>query len=293
MCCWNLQDCQGCSGNIACNALIREVRYLVVSTATPIFEMSEDLNEYQSSIDRMFDSFANQLKKERWFSIESQNASGVLWNLQGFQSCCGFWSNKQEVRNCLDWVGSRLGVKKPADWYFVKTSDIADTLGLEAQNSFYEAFQEVYPEYNWQFWRFNRVQSGTWEKPHNVARFLEWVYDALQLSSMQDWYHVQETQIAAFGGSGLMHQGKSLPQILKSCFPDYPWDPKKFLTPSNLSRVQLLLYYKLKRMFPATPISMNYKHPDLAFQKSGNRMELDIYFPALALAFEYQGKRHP
>lgn len=37
---------------------------------------------------------------------------------------------------------------------------------------------------------------------------------------------------------------------------------------------------------------MDYKHPNLVFADTGKNIELDIYLPSLALAFEYQGEYH-
>jgi len=36
----------------------------------------------------------------------------------------------------------------------------------------------------------------------------------------------------------------------------------------------------------------NYKHPKLVYADSGREMELDVFIPALNLAFEYQGEQH-
>jgi len=39
-------------------------------------------------------------------------------------------------------------------------------------------------------------------------------------------------------------------------------------------------------------VVQDFRHPDLRFQETQNCMELDIYFPEHALAFEYQGEHH-
>lgn len=58
------------------------------------------------------------------------------------------------------------------------------------------------------------------------------------------------------------------------------------------SKKQKLLFSIIKDIFPNTKILYNYKHPYLRFTKTNARMELDIYLPEQAIAFEYQGEMH-
>jgi hypothetical protein len=48
----------------------------------------------------------------------------------------------------------------------------------------------------------------------------------------------------------------------------------------------------MKELFPCAEIHMNYKHPDLTYNITNARMELDIFVPSLGLAIEYNGTQH-
>jgi hypothetical protein len=48
----------------------------------------------------------------------------------------------------------------------------------------------------------------------------------------------------------------------------------------------------IQKLFTGLPIELNFRFPDIIFTSEGQRVELDIYLPTLALAFEYQGEPH-
>ena len=55
---------------------------------------------------------------------------------------------------------------------------------------------------------------------------------------------------------------------------------------------QRKLFEVVKKLFPNVECKFDYKHPDLVFDNSNARMELDIWVPELSIAFEYQGFQH-
>lgn len=60
------------------------------------------------------------------------------------------------------------------------------------------------------------------------------------------------------------------------------------------SRQQKLLFALVRELYPEhkDTIEYDYWHSDLRFKKSGKKMQLDVFVPALNLAFEYQGGGH-
>jgi hypothetical protein len=56
----------------------------------------------------------------------------------------------------------------------------------------YYIFSEIYPEYEWLPWRFNRVVPGYWDDVNNQKKFMEWASKELKIKDMSDWYNVTE-----------------------------------------------------------------------------------------------------
>lgn len=54
-----------------------------------------------------------------------------------------------------------------------------------------------------------------------------------------------------------------------------------------------MLFETIQELYPQNlDIHLNYPHPILKFEKSGRKMEFDVYIPSKKLAFEYQGIQH-
>ena len=57
-------------------------------------------------------------------------------------------------------------------------------------NSRYFLFSQVYPEYDWFPWKFERIPVHYFETVDNQRKFLNWVSSELHLKEMDDWYNV-------------------------------------------------------------------------------------------------------
>jgi hypothetical protein len=97
-------------------------------------------------------------------------------------------------------------------------------------NSLQTALQDVYPEHDWQPWRFKTVARKTWSFFPNQHKFLQHVAKQRSFQSLDDWYDVTATDIDSYNGSGLLAMyNNSLFELLQANFPEHPWDSSKFV----------------------------------------------------------------
>lgn len=212
------------------------------------------------------------------------------WNAVLFpQITKHWWRQHINQRKFLDWIGGELGIERQEDWYNVTEQQIFSFGGYilcqRVHRGFQEALEKVYSEYQWHPWLFRNVQHGLWTDSNARKSCLEWIGHQLGVKQMHQWLSVSKSQVKEIrGGSLVYHFGDSWLRTLTSVFPQFNWP--SFLLQSNSQQ----------RVFRATKSSfisneqlfINYKVPAM----EGSRIELDLYFPSLSLALEYQGEMH-
>jgi hypothetical protein len=72
---------------------------------------------------------------------------------------------------------------------------------IELLNSFLSN-EEVYP------WLFRMSPMGLWQAAENRISYMHWLFNALNLRSLEDWYSVTRDQVAANAGAGLLQSYK-------------------------------------------------------------------------------------
>jgi len=81
-------------------------------------------------------------------------------------------------------------------------------------------------------------------------------------------------------------------KFLSVTYPNYQWDPEKFVSKPKKSS-QWCLHKVIKDVLPPNiEVLEEYVHPLLHYIETGSPMVFDIYIRALKLAFEYQGHHH-
>lgn len=209
------------------------------------------------------------------------------------QLAAGFWENKNNRVQYLEWLRKRLDIHEVSDWYDISMSDFADNWGYgfidHYGNSILRALRDVYPETPFEEWRFHTLR-GIWTK-ETQRKFLDWISADLGLTDPGEWYDINLNQIRARGGAHLLNNyyGGSIYKMLKSIYPEYSWQKEPF---QKTFRSQDRLVTVVRQIYPDSEIIVNYKHPDLRFLRSGRKMEFDVWIPDLNLAFEYQGEQH-
>jgi hypothetical protein len=99
----------------------------------------------------------------------------------------------------------------------------------------------VYPEYNWEPWKFVKVPKNMWKDEKTAKLYLESAGKQLGIKGLNDWYKLLSES----------HEIKDLPQLLSVAYPDYNWE---FKSQKNygfwVKKSQYLLKTCLKSLFP-------------------------------------------
>ena len=209
----------------------------------------------------------------------------------------GYWDSGLNQRKYFDHTAQDLGLGKFEDWYSVSGLDIRKMGGKVLLNRHFEgslnkALPEVFPEYEWRPWLFDKATHGFWEDESNVKKYLEWLSDKLEISTVEAWSQVTAHHIAVgLKGYSLLKKSGGLIQMLSKYVPQYLVEQRPKMS-TGIGKAQMSLYRCVQNLFPEIHIQLDYRHPDMVFSKTGQRIELDIFLPSLNLALEFQGKQH-
>mmetsp|Transcript_26419 Transcript_26419/g.29426 ORF Transcript_26419/g.29426 Transcript_26419/m.29426 type:complete len:173 (-) Transcript_26419:67-585(-) len=159
----------------------------------------------------------------------------------------------QPHRKQFNCVAEQINIKTFEDWYSVSSSYVSQqpkgrALMLTYGDSLAKALVIVFPEFNWQIWRFRSVPSGFWKLPWNQVTFLRAVEKKLSITEPEMWYHLPRSHILRnFGAHGLIGL---LPQALHVLHPSLPSEPENFKKERMLKRQAWLRRYT-ERLFKA------------------------------------------
>jgi hypothetical protein len=170
----------------------------------------------------------------------------------------------------------------------------------------------VYPDYDWLPWKFEISPRNLWQSQKIVRKFLDWAGIQLGLKCLDEWHLVTIKvttmvvttnylkDIKSLGGTALLaHHNFSLSHVLAIGYPEY--DSKIKTTTYLYKKSQSLLKSMLNAMFAQEGSSFTgcspsptflealeeYRHPDI-LTSSGYPLELDLFYPKLKIAVEYQ-----
>jgi hypothetical protein len=205
------------------------------------------------------------------------------------------WRRKENRLRYLKWLESQLRFKQPEDWYAASQELFEKHSGGGLIMDYYAgspalAAKELYPAVDWKPWLFTKVPPNFWATKRNRVTYMKWLYKQLGFNTREDWYTITRKAFIDHQGAGLMqnYYGGSPVAVVVDCVAG-KWDQEKFSL--GLKR-QKQLHRAVKRLFQKEEIKWNFKHPDIRFPGTKRAAELDIWLPALRIAFEYQGEQH-
>jgi len=112
----------------------------------------------------------------------------------------GYWEDLENQKEYFEMLSSKLGIKKLDDWYTLRAEDVFKIGGYALINEKYggslvKALLAVFPEYNWQIWKFDKVPKGYWEVKENQKKYFDLLASELQLKDGKDWLEVRTSEV--------------------------------------------------------------------------------------------------
>ncbi|GAK60958.1 hypothetical protein U27_00856 [Candidatus Vecturithrix granuli] len=205
------------------------------------------------------------------------------------------WKNPDRHIQYMQWLGKQLGYKTLDDWYNITQKDFELHNGSGFLTHFYRsspsaAVMKCFPENDWKEWLFASAPKNFWKSPDNRLRYMQWLGKQLNFRKYEDWYEITQKLFESHNGGGFLDYFHASPSAaVIATFPEYKWQPERF---AYGKKQQKQLYRIIKKIFSKYVIKWDFKHPDMRFIETNQKMELDIFIPSLYLAFEYQGEQH-
>jgi hypothetical protein len=104
----------------------------------------------------------------------------------------------------------------------LKQNGLAGILNNERfKGSAVKCIMFCFPEYNWEVLKFEKKPQGFWKIPENIRLVLEDIKEKKGWTIYEDFYQLSKQDIP----QGLHDRIPSVIKILKTAYPDYPWDP--------------------------------------------------------------------
>lgn len=136
------------------------------------------------------------------------------------------WQSIANQRQFLDWLGEQIAIKNKEGWYKVSASEIKKRGGpgllTHYGGSVAKALKTIYPDYNWQFWKFSAVPVGEWEDIPNQRAYMDWYAKEYGINTPLDWYKVSAADIYHRQGRGLLAMyDNSIIKAIQNVYPEF------------------------------------------------------------------------
>ena len=151
----------------------------------------------------------------------------------------------------------------------------------------------VYPEYDWQPWKFKKHPQNLLRDETVALKLLRFLENSLQIKEPRDWYRVSLDQLRDLGVSKLF-RSHGLVNLLRRFYPDVAWNEQALIGKGYKRAAQRWLGVVLRDIWPSATIAEEYTLtvPDSERTTPSRVLSYDYYLPDLKLAVEYQGQQH-
>ena len=157
-----------------------------------------------------------------------------------------YFSSIDHQREFMDQLYSKLNLSSFDDWIDVTRNKMIENGGKSLVNYYYngdvkELLKGVYPHYPWCFDPIYLLLSqpsssdpSLFTSIDNQRKYMQYLFDKLQLKSLDDWVNVTKRKIKDHGGAPLLLLYSSdLSLLLFSLYPSHSWNFSLYKIDSN------------------------------------------------------------
>jgi len=183
-----------------------------------------------------------------------------VWISWKFPSPLGFWDDPNNRKEFFDWLGTHPGFTTLEGWYNVTKRNIVENGGEGLLKYYYDdspskAVLSIYSQHNWMLWRFHLPPRGYWRSLSTdkleMNRLFDWLSEKLAIKSLDDWYRISLDQLRKLVPFAGLLSRQTVAQVVKSVFPEYPWDMDRLYAGSGQERAsQRALAVAMRELFP-------------------------------------------
>lgn len=145
------------------------------------------------------------------------------------------WEDPKTRRQFFDYIYKELNCTSLEDMYMISREQIRERGGDYLLKRYYgddhiKALKDIYPEFQWEDWRFQYHAPGYWSFHGNDHRGLvEKLGKLLGVQKLEDWYQLGISDFAKYGCVRILdYYDRSPMKLLMKVYPEFPWQPFRF-----------------------------------------------------------------
>ncbi|MGA0164699.1 MAG: hypothetical protein ACO3LE_10730, partial [Bdellovibrionota bacterium] len=162
------------------------------------------LSKFQGSSQKIVTALVDKAPEDGW----------EPWEFKGGVPK-GFWNNEANQKKYMTWLGKKLGLSKPEDWYKLTGELIEENEGGGLLQKFngspadmVRALVDEAPEDGWKPWKFGGGR--IWDEA-NQKEYMRWLAEKLGYTEAEHWYAVKADVIEENEGGGLLKKFRGSP----------------------------------------------------------------------------------
>ena len=150
----------------------------------------------------------------------------------------GYFRSIKNQREYMDKLYTKLELKSLDEWLKVKKNVFIENGGQSLLKYYYKnklksLYQEIYPNYSWDFTEI-LTKSEYFSSLSNQKKFMENLFQKLQLKSIDDWRIISRDLILVNGGKSLLRKySQDVKKLLKTIFPEHKWEENELIITSS------------------------------------------------------------